>query len=118
MAVIRGLALAVRFACELSMLAALAWWGSRAVDGPARWVVAIAAPAAAAVVWGLFVAPKAPRPVPVPVRLLLELGLFSAAVLALVALDRPGLAALLGIAAGLTSVVNAATEPDRPLPAT
>lgn len=107
------MALVVRFACELSMLGVLAWWGSQAVGGPGRWLLAIAAPTAAAAAWGTFVAPKARHPVPIPVRLLVELVVFGAAVAALVALDHPGLATLLGVAAGSTSLVNAATEPQR-----
>lgn len=48
------------FLLELAMLAGLAWWGT-SVTGPAgiRVLLAVAAPVAAAVVWGLLLAPRA-----------------------------------------------------------
>jgi len=110
--IIRGVALAVRFACELAMLAALFLWGTQEVDGPIRWLFAVGAPALAATVWGLFVAPKARRPVSIPVRLAIEAVVFGAAVAGLLAVDRPVLAWTLGGAAALTSIINAATEPE------
>jgi hypothetical protein len=57
---LRGSTLAVRFLCELSMLAALAFWGFQVGDGVGAWMLGIGAPLLAAAVWGAFVAPKAP----------------------------------------------------------
>lgn len=51
--------LALRFLLELSGMAAVGHAGFHATHGPARWVLAIAAPVALAVFWALVVAPKA-----------------------------------------------------------
>jgi hypothetical protein len=56
--VVKGANLGLRFALELSALAATAYWGYHAADGAVRWVLAIAAPLAVIVVWALFVSPK------------------------------------------------------------
>lgn len=45
----------IRFALELGALAVFAWWGYRFTG----WLLAIALPAAAALLWGTFVSPKA-----------------------------------------------------------
>lgn len=57
-------ALAVRFLLELGALAALAYWGYRTGTGFARYALALGAPLAAAVVWGVLVAPKSSRRLP------------------------------------------------------
>ena len=50
------------FVCELAMLAGLAVAGWRlAPDGLARYGLAVALPVAAAVIWGLWLAPRAAR---------------------------------------------------------
>ncbi|NTV40535.1 MAG: YrdB family protein, partial [Demequinaceae bacterium] len=49
------------FLAELGMLAGLAWWGFRAADGAAAWLLAVALPSVAVTLWGQFLAPKAPR---------------------------------------------------------
>lgn len=104
---IRGAALGVRFGCELGALAALGYWGFRTGGGLAAWVLGIGAPVAAAVIWGAFVSPKARRPVSVPVRLLVELVVFTAAVVALIAADQAVLAIVLAVTATVTSLLNA-----------
>jgi hypothetical protein len=79
-----ALNLGLRFCIELAALAALGWWGSQAGSSAALHVVlAIAAPLAAAVVWGLFVAPKARVRVSEAARLAIELAVFFAATAAL-----------------------------------
>ena len=50
----------VRFCLELASLAGLAVWGWRTGPTGVNVVLAIAAPLAAAALWGAFVAPKAP----------------------------------------------------------
>ena len=51
--------LALRFLLEVSALVALGYWGFHAGDGDAtHWILGIGAPLVAAVVWGLFVAPR------------------------------------------------------------
>jgi Protein of unknown function (DUF2568) len=106
METIRGATLTVRFLCELGMLAALAYWGFGAGDGVGAWLLGIGAPLAAAVVWGAFVAPRARWPVPAPVRVAIELVLFAAAAGALTAAGQPVAAAVLGVAAVVTSLLN------------
>jgi Protein of unknown function (DUF2568) len=85
-------------------VAALAYAGGTA--GSALWlqiVVAIAAPCAVAAVWAEWVAPKAPRRLPDPGRPALEVVLFLAAGLALVAAGRPGF----GVALAVVAIANA-----------
>jgi hypothetical protein len=79
-------ALALRFGLELCLLAAVAYWGSQACSGTVVHVVlAIAAPTIVAVVWGLFVSPKARVRLPRPLWLLLQLVLFGLGAAALIA---------------------------------
>lgn len=87
--------LTVRFLLELAALAALGYWGWTQHDGWERWLWAIGLPLITAVIWGTFAVPNDPSrsgeaPIPVPgiVRLIIELCIFSGAVLALVASDR------------------------------
>lgn len=111
MIVLRGVVLAVRFACELGMLAALTAAGFALGQGTLGWALGLGAPVLAGAVWGMFVAPKAMRPVPVPVRLAIELTLFGVATAGLAYAGRPGLALVLGAASLVTSLGNAATAP-------
>ncbi len=90
--------LGIRFLLELAMLVALGWVGG---EIGSSWVVrvllAIAFPLVAAVVWGTFIAPKAPRRLADPAKLLVELVLFGAAVVGLAVVGHPVLAAVLGV---------------------
>jgi hypothetical protein len=104
---LRAVVLTVRFLCELAMLGALAYWGAATFDGSMAFVAGIAAPLAAAVVWGLWVAPKARHPVPVVVRLPIEDALFAITTVALVAAGKTTLAIVFAIAAFTTSGLNA-----------
>lgn len=85
---------ALRFVLELGALASLGYWGWQATSGPSHWVLMLAVPAAAALVWGLFVSPKARVPVGDPWRLALEVLFFGSAT-----------AALLGAAPALLTVI-------------
>ena len=71
---------ALRFGLELCMLAAVSYW---AVELDASTIVrlalAVIVPVAVCVVWGLFVAPKAARPLPRWAWVLLQLVLFGLA---------------------------------------
>jgi hypothetical protein len=87
-----------RFFLELCMLAALGYGGYEAASGLLAWVLLIALPFAAAVIWGMFIAPKARRPAVDPLRIILEAGLFGAAGLALLAADQFSLAIALWLA--------------------
>jgi hypothetical protein len=97
-----GVALAVRFGIELCALAALAYGGWR-VDGPLwlRILLAVALPLLAAVVWGRWVAPRAPRKLADPLRLVPEWVVFGGATTALLLTGHPVLAALLAVVAAV-----------------
>ena len=103
---LRGVTLTARFLCELAMLAALAFWGYVVGDGIWAWLLGLAAPAVAAVVWGTFVAPRAKVSVPAPVRVAIELVLFAAAAAGLAAAGQPVAAVVLGVAGLVTSLLN------------
>ena len=77
----------LRFLLELGTLAAVAYGGWSAGDGWWRWLLAVAAPLAVAVVWGRFMAPKSGSRVADPARLVLEVLIFGSAVVALAATD-------------------------------
>ena len=96
---IRTANLGLRFALELAALVALAAWGFHTGDSWAADIaLGIGAPVAAAVVWGAFVAPKARFVVPLAVRVVFELLVFGAAVVALWAAGWRTAAVVLGVA--------------------
>ena len=86
----------VRFCLEIASLAGLAVWGWRTGPTGVNVVLAIAAPLAAAALWGAFVAPKAPRHPRDPWRLLLEATVFGAGTLAFAAAGLGTAAVVLG----------------------
>lgn len=94
----KGLFLGIIFLCELAALAAYGYWGYR-LEAPliARVALLLALPIGVALVWGLFLAPKAQYPVPGGVRLLLKTLVFGCAAAALYAAGRPRLAAIFGV---------------------
>jgi hypothetical protein len=102
---VEAAALAVRFGLELCALAALGWWAFSVGDGLVSYVLGVAAPLGAAVVWGVLAAPKGRFAGRDPMRLLGEIVVFGAAVLALAALDRPWLAGAFAVLALVDGVV-------------
>jgi hypothetical protein len=98
----RSFVLVGRFLLELCLLAALAWAGA-SVDAPllVRILLAVALPACAAVLWGMFVAPKRRFQVSEPTRLLVELALFAAGALALVLAEH----LIVGLALGAVALL-------------
>ena len=86
--------LVLRFALELAALAALGYWGSQTGPLPVAILLAIGAPLAAAVLWGLFVAPKAGRRLRGARRLMVEIPTFAAASAGLAATGEWALAAI------------------------
>ena len=105
--VLRAIVYGLRFLLELATLVALGYWGVRTGTGLlAQVALGVAAPLFAAGVWGTFVAPKAPYRLPDILRLGLELLLFGAATLALVAVGQFTAA---GVVAGVALVTSPAT---------
>lgn len=87
--------LALRFFLELAALAALGYGGARVGSTAVTRVAwAIAAPLTAAIIWGIWVAPKSRRRLEPPARIVPELAVFSAAAAALSFAGRPRLAAI------------------------
>lgn len=98
MELIKSANLALRFLLELCLLAALGYWGFKTEGGwLVKSVLGVGAPVLAAVVWGMFVAPKATWLLAEPWLLLLELVLFSLGGAALYLAGQPVLAWLLGL---------------------
>ena len=97
-----GLALAVRIGTELCAFAALAFGGWR-IDGPVwlRVLLAVGFVALAVVVWGRWVAPRAPRKLPDPLRLVPEWVVFGGATVALILSGHPVLGGLLAVVAAV-----------------
>jgi hypothetical protein len=88
-----------RFVLELCALAALAYWGFKTADGIILDIVlGLGAPAAFALSWGAFVAPKAPYRLDDPQRLVLEIAVFGLAALGLIAAGAVLVGVLLAIA--------------------
>ncbi len=81
-----AVSLALQFLLELAALASYGYWGATTGSSTAVHVIlAIAAPFAAAVVWGLFGSPKAPFHLTGVRRILLEAAFFGLAAVALIA---------------------------------
>ncbi len=100
--------LALRFATELALLAALAWAAAALVLGaPLKVLLAVLAAVAGAAVWGTWVAPASGHRLRDPARLGVELMLFAAAAGALLAVDDAPAAVALAVAgAGLAVAVR------------
>jgi Protein of unknown function (DUF2568) len=93
----------LRFLLELGALAALGYWGFTTGSGAAASALGLDAPLAAAVFWGLFVAPKARFPVSETGRVVLGLVVFALATAALLAAG----ATVAGIVFGAFALLNA-----------
>jgi hypothetical protein len=91
--VMRSANLGLRFLLELVALAALAYWGlSLDAHAAVRVLLGVGAPLAAAVAWGMYVAPRARADAPPAARLSVELTVFALAIAALAASAPSGLA--------------------------
>jgi hypothetical protein len=103
MAALKMLNLAVRFLLELCMLAAVGYWGFKSQSGwLMKILLGIGLPALIAVLWGMFLAPRAVRPLSGASFLVLELILFASGALALFASGK----STLGWIYTLTVIVN------------
>ncbi len=98
MNIIKSTNLILRFALELTALVSLGYWGFVAAEnGLLKVLLGIGLPLIAAVIWGLFVSPKAKRRLPEIGRLVIEVGLFGSAVLVLFATNLPTAATILAV---------------------
>src|SRR5437879_9183848 len=86
--------LALRVLLELCALAGLAYWGAHTGGGVVAVVLAVAAPLAGAVVWGLWCAPKSARRLPQPARTVVEAAVFGLGALGLAAAGQATIAAV------------------------
>jgi hypothetical protein len=106
--------LTVAFLTELAALVALAVWGWSVPDATVwRVVLAVGTPAVAAVLWGLYAAPRSAFDVPV-LAVLVKLVVFGAATVALVAIGHPWLAVGFAVLATLGGVLPTQPEVSRP----
>lgn len=77
MDILKGLNLLVRFLLELCMLVAVGYWGFKTHSGwPMKILLGIGLPVLIAVLWGLFMAPKAVYPLSGASHLAVSLTLF------------------------------------------
>lgn len=102
---------AVAFVLEVLVLVALCAWGLSTGHGPEPIVLGIGAPAVAAVIWGLFAAPRAKFPLPLAGTLAVKAVVFAAAVAALISLGLPVLAVALALVLIANTTVAVAFRP-------
>ena len=89
---LKGLNLLVRFLLELCLLAAVGYWGFKTHSGWAMKIVfGIGLPILIAVLWGLFIAPRAIYPLSGISYLVVELILLGSGAVALFASGKPNL---------------------------
>ena len=111
MVVFESLTLLVRFLLELGMLGALGYWGFKTGDTTsAKALLGVGVPLLAAVVWGLFIAPKATVEVPKAVWVGLQVILFGGAALALAAVAPQQLATFFVLAVVLDGAAMAVLD--------
>jgi hypothetical protein len=95
----RSFNLVFRFVLELLALLALFLWGTSLSDDLAVQVIlGLGAPLLVVIVWALFVAPKASRRLPDPLRLVVELVIFVLATVAFGLAIGPIVAIMFGLA--------------------
>ncbi len=75
----------LRFILELVLLFALSYWGFHVSSGLfVQILLGIGLPLLAAIVWGIYISPKASVKLPMPAVLLIEAFLFAAATVCLI----------------------------------
>jgi hypothetical protein len=93
MEVVKMLNAGIRFLLELSLLAAIGYWGfSTQPTWVLKILLGIGLPLLVAVLWGLFVSPKAAVQVSAPLQLILEITLLGVGSAALFVSHKPTLA--------------------------
>lgn len=98
--------LALRFLLELAALAALGYWGFHTGHSAlANVALGLGAPLIAAVVWGVFAAPRSDRRLHGPALVAVQLAVLGAGVVALAGAGRPVLAAVFAALVVLNAVL-------------
>ena len=89
--------ISIFFLLEIAMLVSFMYWGFH-LDASlfVKILFGVGAPILVAVIWGTFIAPKASIPVSVPIRILLQIILFSSAAMALYFSEKGTLAIIFG----------------------
>jgi hypothetical protein len=73
----------MKFVVEIAAFAAFAYWGATIGSGVASLALAVALPAFAIVLWGVFAAPRSERRLATRARIPFELSVFGLAIVAL-----------------------------------
>jgi hypothetical protein len=97
--------LALKFGLELAALAAFAYWGTTLHGAAVSALVAVAAPLAMIVLWGMFAAPRSSRRLTKTAGIAFELAVFALATAALLAATAPALAIAFAVLVVLNSVL-------------
>ena len=101
--------LAVRFVLELVALAALAVWGVHAGHSTlADIALGVGAPLVAAVIWGVFAAPRSSRRLRGPALVVLQMAVLGAGAAALAAAGHEALAAIFAVVVAVNAALLAA----------
>ncbi len=112
MLAVRAGNLALSFLIELGLLAALGYWGYESIGS--FWLAVLVGaflPVVVAIVWGVFLAPKASIPVPEPWHTVFALLLFALATAALFAAHQPVLALIYAVLVVVNQVVRFVVRP-------
>ena len=89
MATVHGANLALRFVLELCMLAAFAYWGfSTGNSTVVHVLLGVGVPILAAIIWGIFLSPRASVHLLEPLKLALDVFVFAVATVALYSTGR------------------------------
>lgn len=101
MAAVRVVNLGVAFLLELAVLVALCYWGF-SLSGPVQFVAGAGTPVLFAVLWGVFAAPKASRPLHGGANAAFQIAWFACGAAALVLAD----AVVAGVVLAVVYAVN------------
>ncbi len=100
MAILKGLNATLAFLLELAMIAALGYWGYQSADSVLlKWLLTIGLPVVAIIMWARYFAPNSPRRLAIMPGVLLSLGLFLLAAVALYSAHQPAAAMVLAVSA-------------------
>jgi hypothetical protein len=106
MEIIKGANLLLRFLLELCALGALGYWGFKTGGGLAAKIgLGIGAPLVAAIVWGVFVSPRATVHLPEIAVLILQVLVFGSAAAGLAATGHRTLALVFGAIVVINAVL-------------